>query len=84
MSTGKEATPSGSIAIVLNGDPATVRQGLPLAGMVEELGRDPRPVAIEYNGEGGKATPPISSTSSREVERHGGRNTSCPDCALVF
>ena len=39
------------INITMNGDETEVPGGLTLAGLVEHLGRDPRTVAIEYNGE---------------------------------
>lgn len=44
-------TSESPISITLNGDETTVPAGLSLLGLVEHLGRDPRTVAIEYNGE---------------------------------
>ena len=43
--------PECSITITLNGDETAVPAGLSLLGLVEHLGRDPRTVAIEHNGE---------------------------------
>jgi thiamine biosynthesis protein ThiS len=38
------------ISIMLNGEPRTVGAGLSVQGLISELGRDPRTVAVEYNG----------------------------------
>ncbi len=35
----------------LNGEPHSLTSGLSVAGLVRELGRDPRTVAVEYNGQ---------------------------------
>ncbi|HEX9737073.1 MAG TPA: sulfur carrier protein ThiS [Thermoanaerobaculia bacterium] len=40
-----------SITITLNGDAARVPAGSSLLALVERLGRDPRAVAVEHNGE---------------------------------
>lgn len=40
-----------TISITVNGEGTEVPEGLSLLGLVERLGRDPRTVAIEYNGE---------------------------------
>lgn len=42
---------SSSASIQLNGRPHGVAPGATLLTLLEELGRDPRTVAIEYNGE---------------------------------
>lgn len=39
------------MTITLNGDPTEVPAGSSLLGLVERLGRDPRAVAVEHNGE---------------------------------
>ncbi len=44
-------TDAGMIRIVLNGDSREVIAGITVASLVEELGRDTRTVAVEYNGE---------------------------------
>lgn len=36
--------------IVLNGEPRRVTDGTTVAGLLEELGRHPRTVAVEHNG----------------------------------
>lgn len=43
--------PETTIAITLNGDETAVPAGLSLLGLIERLGRDPRTVAVEHNGE---------------------------------
>jgi len=40
-----------SITITLNGDAAEVPAGASLLALVERLGRDPRAVAVEVNGQ---------------------------------
>lgn len=40
-----------TIEIRLNGEPRRCPDGLTVAGLVAELGRDPRSVAVEVNGE---------------------------------
>ncbi len=42
---------TGRVAIEVNGEPRQVAAGTSLAGLLAELGRDPRTVAVEYNGE---------------------------------
>ncbi len=43
---------AASIPIVLNGEPTEVAAGASLLQLVEDrLGRDPRTVAVEHNGE---------------------------------
>ena len=39
-----------TIDVVLNGEPRTVAAGLTLLALLEELGREPRAVAVEHNG----------------------------------
>lgn len=42
---------AATVSITVNGETTEVPAGLSLRGLVERLGRDPRTVAIEYNGE---------------------------------
>jgi thiamine biosynthesis protein ThiS len=42
---------AASIAVTVNGEETRIPAGLSLLGLVERLGRDPRTVAIEHNGE---------------------------------
>ena len=44
-------TDAGMIRIALNGESREVSAGLTVASLVEELGRDTRTVAVEFNGE---------------------------------
>lgn len=47
-----DATPSGTlIEIVLNGEARPLALGATLLDLLAELGRDPRTVAVERNGE---------------------------------
>ena len=39
------------VEIQLNGEPRKVAEGTTVAELLEELGRHPRTVAIEYNGD---------------------------------
>jgi thiamine biosynthesis protein ThiS len=41
----------GELALVLNGEPHVVAAGATLLDLVQSLGRDPRAVAVERNGE---------------------------------
>jgi thiamine biosynthesis protein ThiS len=40
-----------SVTITLNGDPREVAHGATVADLVAELGRHPRTVAVEHNGD---------------------------------
>jgi len=40
-----------TIAIVVNGEPRDVPAGATVAGLLADLGRDPRTVAVELNGD---------------------------------
>jgi sulfur carrier protein len=42
---------SGSIDVVINGQPRTVNQGTTIAGLIGELGLSGKPVAVERNRE---------------------------------
>jgi len=47
-----KATASGTLCeIVLNGEPRRLAEGATLLDLLAELGRDPRTVAVERNGE---------------------------------
>jgi sulfur carrier protein len=41
----------GELSLVLNGEPHAVAAGATLLDLVQSLGRDPRAVAVERNGE---------------------------------
>ena len=40
-----------TLSITLNGEPQEIAADTDLRALVESLGRDPRTVAVEYNGE---------------------------------
>lgn len=42
---------SAKVEIQLNGEPRKVGDGCTVAELLEELGRHPRTVAVEYNGD---------------------------------
>ncbi len=42
---------AGEIGIVLNGEPRRVAAGATVATLLAQIGRDPRTVAVERNGE---------------------------------
>lgn len=42
---------AGRMQIILNGEPRDLAQGVTLTDLLAEVGRDPRTVAVEYNGE---------------------------------
>jgi sulfur carrier protein len=50
MSEHSERTSEG-VAITVNGDPAVVATGTTVAGLVAELGLEPRGVAVAVDGE---------------------------------
>jgi thiamine biosynthesis protein ThiS len=50
MTTAPSAAPS-TIEIRLNGQPKRVSEATTIASLLQELGKDPRTVAIERNGE---------------------------------
>jgi thiamine biosynthesis protein ThiS len=41
----------GEVSLLLNGEPHVVAAGATLLDLVQSLGRDPRAVAVERNGE---------------------------------
>jgi thiamine biosynthesis protein ThiS len=45
------ASPGGTLAIVVNGEPRSVPAGARLLDLLAELTLDPRAVAVERNGE---------------------------------
>ncbi|MEE8137293.1 MAG: sulfur carrier protein ThiS [Thermoanaerobaculia bacterium] len=38
------------VRVLLNGEARSLASGLTVAGLVRDLGQDPRAVAVEYNG----------------------------------
>lgn len=46
MSTDGQSSPT----IVVNGDERPLRSGMTIGGLLEEIGLDPRTVAVEHNG----------------------------------
>ena len=43
--------PANPLQVALNGEPRSIEPGLTIEQLVRQLGRDPRTVAVEYNGD---------------------------------
>lgn len=52
MSAERAASdPGGTVRATVNGEPRDLPTGTTVAGLLESLGRHPRTVAVEHNGE---------------------------------